>query len=131
MQVDCKQSAKRFLQVAAGRMELFSAGDEVFDGVKSVALPGHTPGQVGFLFDGGEEPLFYTADALANRAVSIQRPEWRFSFDADSPQAVTTRKRLLDFTVEKGWPLFTPHFPWPALGRMVREGGETRWLPGV
>lgn len=130
VQVDCKQSAKRFLKVAAGRMELFSMGDEVVEGVKSVALPGHTPGQVGFQFDGGGgETLFYTADALANRAVSIQRPDWRFSFDADSPQAIATRHRLLDSTVQTGWPLFTPHFPWPAVGRMVREGGDTRWIP--
>lgn len=130
IQVDTVRSAKRFLAVAQGQMELFSAGDEVVPGVRSVPLPGHTPGQVGFLFDsGGEEPLFYTADALANRPVSIQRPEWRFAFDEDSPVAVDTRKRLLDFTVEKGWPLFTPDFPWPALGRIVREAGETDGSP--
>ena len=131
VQEDCVRSAKRFLAVAAGRMELFDAGDVVVEGVRSFPLPGHTPGQVGFLFETGGEPLFYTADAAANRPVSLQRPDWRFAFDTDSPMAVDTRKRLIDLAVEKGWPLFTPHFPWPAIGRIVRESGGIQWTPGI
>ena len=80
--------------------------------------------------DGAAQPC-ERADAAANRPVSLQRPEWRFAFDTDSPMAVDTRKRLIDLAVEKGWPLFTPHFPWPAIGRIVRESGGIQWTPGI
>ncbi len=130
-QADCIKSARRFLAVASGRLEPFAAGENVTEGVRSIRLPGHTPGQVGFLFEtGAGAPLFYTADAAANRAVSLQKPDWRFAFDCDSSVAIATRKWLIDFVVENGWPLFTPHFPWPAIGRIVRDD-ETRWVPGA
>ena len=57
---------KRFLAVATARLELFDAGRPVTDGVRSMALPGHTPGQ-GFIFDGGggEAPCSTPSPATA------------------------------------------------------------------
>ena len=123
-------TARRFLARAEGRIRLFDAGDAPVDGVQSVPLPGHTPGQVGFLFEGGDEQLFYTADAVGHPLVSMRRPEWRFAFDADASVAVATRKSLAARLVETGWYSFTPHFPWPSYGRVARSGDEVVWTPG-
>ncbi len=129
MQADTVRVAKRFLSLAGGRVVPFASGEPVAEGVLSLPLEGHTPGQVGFLFDGGGETLLYTADAAGNRSISLQRPDWRFSFDTDGAAAIATRKRLIELAVDRGWTLFTPHFPWPPIGRMVREDGRTAWTP--
>ena len=129
MQADTIRVAKRFLALAGECVVPFESGEEVLKGVLSLPLEGHTPGQVGFLFDGGDQTLLYTADAAGHRAISLQRPEWRFSFDTDGPAAVATRKRLIELAVKNGWALFTPHFPWPSIGRLVRVDGRTNWTP--
>ena len=128
MKRDAVRDAKRVLALAAERIVPFPAGAEVTQGVTSVSLEGHTPGQVGFLFDGGGESLLYTADAAPHRSVSLMKPDWRFSFDADAAVAIATRKRLIKLLLEEDWTLFTPHYPWPAVGKLVRRDGEVRWV---
>ena len=49
--------AHRFLEQAGDRLKLFEAGEPAIDGVETLPLPGHTAGQVGFLFDGGDATL--------------------------------------------------------------------------
>ena len=120
-------SAKRFLALAEGQMSLFEAGEEVLPGVRSLPLPGHTPGQVGFLFDGGSDRLFYTADAAGHPHVSVEQPEWRFAFDTNASLAIQTRKDLLDLLADRGWATYTPHFTWPGIGRFARTASGVRW----
>lgn len=125
-------TARRFLQLAGDRLRQFEAGEAVVDGVATIALPGHTPGQVGFVFDGGGgEKLFYTADAAGHPFVSLRKPEWRFAFDTDSPLAVATRRRMVRHLIDTKWYNFTPHFPWPAFGRIVEREAVPVWVPGL
>lgn len=129
MRVETIWAAQRFLDLAKDRIVAFRAGEDVLPGVETILLDGHTPGQVGFVFDAGDDKLFYTADAAGNRYISVERPDWRFSFDTDAPLAIATRKRLIDLAIETGWSMFTPHFTWPALGRMTRQDGLAVWRP--
>ena len=128
MRVNVARAAREFLGRAGDRLVLFGSGEAVTDGVTSVPLPGHTPGQVGFLFDGGDETLFYSADAIVHARIAVQRPDWRSAFDAQSDTAIATRKRVIAMTLDAGWRLFTPHFPWPGVGRLVRGGEGARWV---
>lgn len=132
MRVDTVRAAKRFLSLASDRMVVFAAGEDAIGGVKTILLDGHTPGQVGFLFDGGrDDKLFYTADAAGHQAISVKRPHWRFSFDTDAKLAIATRNRLIELVLETGWSMFTPHFPWPPVGKLARRDGEARWQQTV
>ena len=128
MQQDAIRDAKRVLALAGGRIAPFPAGAQVMAGVTSLRLEGHTAGQVGFIFDGGAESLLYTADAAPHRSISFLQPDWRFSFDADPAAAIATRKRLVELVLEKDWTLFTPHFPWPSVGKLMRRDGDLRWV---
>jgi glyoxylase-like metal-dependent hydrolase (beta-lactamase superfamily II) len=123
--------AQRFLALAADRLTIFKAGDDVLDNVGTILLDGHTPGQVGFMFRGEGQSLYYTADAAGHSGVSVQKPDWRFSFDTDAPLAIATRKRLLASLIEMGCYNFTPHFPWPAVGRLKMQGDRLTWKAGV
>ena len=123
-------AARRFLTLAGDRLKLFDAGGSPVAGVSTLPLPGHTPGQVGFLFDGGDELLLYTADCAGHPLVSLQKPDWRFAFDENAPVAVESRKRLTRQLIETGWYSFTPHFPWPAFGHVDEQHGLPVWTAG-
>lgn len=124
------RGARKFLSVAGDKLNRFISGDDPIPGVLSISLPGHTGGQVGYLFRSGGETLLYTADALCNRFVSLQHPEWRFAFDADSPRAIVTRDALIaSLTAERHF-VFVPHFPL-GIGGVTERGGVLVWAPGM
>ncbi len=114
-----------FLLQSLGRLRTFPAGGEPIPGVKSVSLPGHTPGQVGFIFGSGGETLIYTADAGGNYLVSLQKPDWRFQNDNDAQTATATRTKLWATISDNNWRMFAPHFPWPVVGHLGYLAGES------
>ena len=130
MRVRTIATARRFLEQAAGRLRVFEGGEPALEGVDTQLLPGHTAGQVGFIFDGGDAKLFYTADAGGHAVISLQHPEWRFAFDADAPLAIDTRKKLVAQLVETDVQTFTPHFPWPSFGHVEARDGKPVWVRG-
>ncbi len=50
-----------------------SAGDEVFPGITAHMTPGHTPGSLVYVLDGGEREMVFTGDACKNRAELLSR----------------------------------------------------------
>jgi glyoxylase-like metal-dependent hydrolase (beta-lactamase superfamily II) len=112
------------------RLEVFSAGDTLFEGVSAFALPGHTPGQVGFEITSGEDSIWHVADALTDPVLHIAHPEWINEGDASPAVNATTRRALLDRAVRERRRIFGYHFPWPGFGH-VRENaaGEREFVP--
>ncbi|WP_167760037.1 MBL fold metallo-hydrolase [Paraburkholderia pallida] len=131
MKADVAQVAQRFIALAAHRMIRFAAGDTLPGGIETVLLPGHTPGQVGFRFRSQGQAMFYTADAAGHPFISIRHEDWRFSFDSDPALAIETRRKLVAHLLQERCFHFTPHFPWPGVGRTLDEGGERIWKPGL
>lgn len=118
------------LKAAGARLKTFNAGDEVLPGIQALDLPGHAPGQVGFLLSSEGENLLYTADAITNPTVSVETPEVFNIMDLDPETAVRVRKELLDSMSEAGWRSFSPHFTWPSWGRVQRQGDKHVWKAG-
>jgi glyoxylase-like metal-dependent hydrolase (beta-lactamase superfamily II) len=58
----------------------FAGGDEVASGVTALALPGHTPGQVGLLVEAAGGPLLLASDAVHfYEELEHRRPFWVFT----------------------------------------------------
>jgi glyoxylase-like metal-dependent hydrolase (beta-lactamase superfamily II) len=131
MKIEVVAAAKRFLDLAKLQMKIFRAGEEPLRGVKTILLDGHTPGQVGFLFESDGEAMLYSADAAGHHLISLERPHWRFSYDSDAPRAIETRRSLVEKLIETGWYNFTPHFPWPSFGQITRKDGLPVWTKGL
>ena len=117
----------RLLRVAGKSIRTFQAGEEVVPGVGSILLPGHTPGQVGFIIEGEPESLLYTADSVANSVVSIETPHVHNPMDLDPETGVQSRQFLIKLLLEKNWQNFSPHFPWPSVGRLERAEDRAIW----
>lgn len=106
--------AKAALQAYRGRLVDIHPGEEILPGVTVRALPGHTPGQVGFQL-GKEKPLLIAADALHLPALQIKHPEWGFLFDVDQAQSLATRTALLAEAAQSGLRLAGAHYPFPGV----------------
>ncbi len=118
------------LKHGGDRLKTFQAGEEIIVGITALDLPGHAPGQVGFLISNRGESLFYTADAITHAMVSIETPDVHNIMDLDPETAVRVRRELLDSMADSGWRSFSPHFPWPGWGRVKKQGDKHVWKAG-
>jgi glyoxylase-like metal-dependent hydrolase (beta-lactamase superfamily II) len=118
------------LRVLGDRIRTVRAGDDIVPGIGSVSTPGHTDGHMSLIVDGGgAADLLLTGDAIATIHSQIERPEWLSMFDHDSERAAATRQSLLDRVTADELGVLGYHFPFPGLGRVIRDGGRYRWWP--
>lgn len=98
------------------------AGDEIVDGGKILALPGHAPGQIGLELqsDDGGTSLF-CGDAI-HSPVQVLRPAWSSAFCHDKAQAETTRRALLERAAGEDLRLIPAHLRGQAM--RVRKAGD-------
>jgi len=71
-------------------------GGEVVPGISLQPLPGHTPGNSGYLIQSGKESVLIWGDIVHWPDIQIPHPEVTLSFDIDPAQMICTRKRLLE-----------------------------------
>lgn len=122
------EMARRGFATHAGRTTLAAPGREVAPGITMVALPGHTPGHVGYLLD-APDPLLIWGDVVHVPAFQVARPEWFFRFDVDPAAAIATRRRVLDQVATDGWRVAGAHLPFPGFARIERQGGGLAYRP--
>ena len=77
----------------------------------------------------GEDALLVTVDVAPNRTVSFEHPEWKFGFDFDGDQGVSTRRSLLERAAAEKLLISTYHLPFPGIGHVTKTGGVYRWMP--
>ncbi len=110
------------------RIVLIRDEQEFLPGVHALATPGHTPGHMAYLFDGG---WCLTGDVAFHDPLSYAFPDAESVYDTDRDLGVRTRKRLLDRLVAERLNIVGYHHPWPGLGRLEQAGGTFRFVPGA
>ena len=112
------------------RVAPFAPGAVVLPGITSVPVRGHTPGHMAYQVRDGATRLLAIGDSAHHYVVSLRLPEATISFDRDAPTAEASRRALLNRAVDEQLQLFAPHFPFPGLGTVAREGDGFRWVAG-
>src|ERR1700684_2891640 len=81
----------------AGKVQMFKDGAELAPGVIAVTAPGHTVGHtmVRLAPSGGGQLLMWT-DIVHSTALQFPEPDRSIAFDLDPPQAIATRKKVMD-----------------------------------
>jgi glyoxylase-like metal-dependent hydrolase (beta-lactamase superfamily II) len=126
-----KQGDKVLVQAIAAHISTFEPGTEVVPAVTSRALPGHTPGHVGYEIASGQSRLLDIGDLAHSSIVSLARPQWTMGFDSDPNLAKSTRRgTLASLAQDQEW-VFSPHFPFPGTGHITKDGDAFSWKPGV
>jgi glyoxylase-like metal-dependent hydrolase (beta-lactamase superfamily II) len=119
--------------VAAIRTQVkpFAPGGAVLPGITSVALPGHTPGHVGYQITSKGDRLLDIGDTAHSAIVSLAKPAWPIAYDNDAKQGEATRAHLLGELARSHERIFAPHFPYPGVGTIVVKGGGYAFKPSL
>jgi glyoxylase-like metal-dependent hydrolase (beta-lactamase superfamily II) len=120
---------KHILTLVDHQIRLIEPGDVLFNCIRLIAAPGHTPGHVVVNIFSGDEQLLHIADVVHSDVLLFAHPEWGFSFDTDFEQAVTTRRRIFEELTENKMLALAYHLPWPGLGRIKQKATGFAWLP--
>lgn len=115
--------------VINAQVKTFEPGHLVLPGITSVALPGHTPGQVGYVIASQGDQLIDTGDIAHSSIISLAKPGWTLAWDSNKSEAITTRSRELQRLADTHELMFAPHFPFPGVGRIEADGDGFRFQP--
>lgn len=117
------------VKVITDHVKPFKAGAQVAPGITSVALKGHTPGHVGYQIKSGKERLFDIGDTVHSSILSLAKPDWAVAFDGDKPEAEHNRAKTLATLAKDHEMIFAPHFPFPGVGYIEKDGDHFKWAP--
>jgi glyoxylase-like metal-dependent hydrolase (beta-lactamase superfamily II) len=120
-------SARENLPPVADRCRFVKQGGEIISGVHYIAAPGHSPSHAAILFTSDREQFMHMGDIAHNPVTSLQHPDWTPVFDYDPVQAIKSRKAILDRVATDGIMVMGYHFPFPAIGHVVRNGTAYHW----
>ena len=119
--------ARENLPLVADRSRFVKPDGEIASGVQYVVAPGHSPAHAAILFTSGNEQFIHMGDIAHNPVTSLQHPDWTPIFDFDPTQAIKSRKAILDRLATDGVMAMGYHFPFPAIGHVVRRDLTYRW----
>jgi glyoxylase-like metal-dependent hydrolase (beta-lactamase superfamily II) len=108
----------------------FEPGADLLPGiVKAVELKGHTPGHSGYRIGSGTDSVLVFGDAMHSYVVSVRKPSWQVAFDGDKQLGATTRLALVKSSAASGQRLYSEHFPFPGIGKIVKDKDGASWQP--
>lgn len=112
---------------ATGRLKQIAVdGSEVLDGVRFLAVPGHSIDHAAIVVSSGGEQAIFGGDVV-HHPLEMSQPELVSMFCEFPDAARASRRRLLDRAAESGALFFSSHFPASSVGLVTREGASYRW----
>jgi glyoxylase-like metal-dependent hydrolase (beta-lactamase superfamily II) len=120
---------RTFAQMPQDMLVPFEPGAEVAPGIRSVAAFGHTPGHTLFQLENGGQSFYYVADLTNVPALFARNPDWAVMFDMDAEAARKVRREMLARIVTQNAMVGGFHFPFPAFGKAVAQGGGYAFQP--
>jgi glyoxylase-like metal-dependent hydrolase (beta-lactamase superfamily II) len=112
------------LEILAKQIKPFAPDQELLPGIRSISLPGHTPGQSGYLFRSADSQLMVIGDAMHEPLLHVKHPEWTSMGDARRQQTIKTRRELLARLADQKLRFQAFHFPFPGIGYIRRDGAD-------
>ena len=104
------------------KVHQFEWDREVVPGIRAIDARGHTPGHTAFHLSSGTDQLIVLSDTTNIPALFVKNPGWRAAVDQDAPVAEASRRKLLDRAVADKAMVAGYHFPFPAAGRIAKDG---------
>jgi len=104
---------------------------DVLPGLRSVATNGHTPGHTTFQLSSGKDVLYILGDVSNIPALFLKHPNWHAQFDMDGDMAEKTRRTMMDRAISEGAMVAGYHYPFPAAGKVVKDGDGYTFTPAA
>jgi glyoxylase-like metal-dependent hydrolase (beta-lactamase superfamily II) len=110
-------------------MRTFRGETEVFPGVRTLELHGHTPGHSGYMISSGKDSLLVWGDIIHVPEIQVPRPEVTIEFDTDPQAAAATRRRTFDRVAADRQLIAGMHVHFPGFAHVVRRNGSYTMMP--
>ena len=123
------QCAREQIAPYHNRTRTFSGAVEVFPGVTSLPLHGHTPGHSGYRIASGDKSLLIWGDIIHVPEVQVPRPEVTMAFDTDPQVAAATRRQVFDMVATNQQLIAGMHVHFPGFAYLVKQGDGYLMLP--
>ncbi|GAA2580549.1 MBL fold metallo-hydrolase [Winogradskya consettensis] len=107
---------------AAGQVRLWRDAYRIDGNLRLEAAPGHTPGHGVVVLESGGDRALFAADIL-HTPLQLPHPEHASCFCDDPAQALTTRRRLLDWAADNRALVLPAHFSGAHALEIERAGG--------
>jgi len=108
----------------------FEPGAQILPGVvEAVPVKGHTPGHSAYRIISGTNTLLLFGDTLHSYVVSVRKPAWKISFDLDQETGAASRVAFVSQSATSGQRLYGEHFPFPGIGKIVKDKDGYTWVP--
>jgi glyoxylase-like metal-dependent hydrolase (beta-lactamase superfamily II) len=108
-------------------VKAFQETGRLFDGVRAIAAPGHTPGHVFYEIESQGRRLRIIGDLIHAAEVQMADPSVTIDYDLDEPQAAATRQAALAELADERILTGAPHISFPGLGHVYRAGRGFAW----
>lgn len=115
----------------AGQIKTFAPGNDIGNGISSVALPGHTPGHSGVRISDGNQQLLIWGDIVHLPAVQFANPEQSIGYDIDPDKARATRKKIFDEVATDKIRVAGMHLCFPGIGHVAKRGAGYEFVPQI
>ena len=110
-------------------MHTFKGSVEVFPGVTSVPLHGHTPGHSGYMISSGRDSLLIWGDIVHVPEIQVPRPDVTIEFDTDPHAAAATRTKIFDQVATDRQLIAGMHVHFPGFAHVAKHGDGYVMLP--
>lgn len=111
------------------QMRTYDRAVEVFPGVRSMPMHGHTPGHSGYMIESGGKSLLIWGDIIHVPEVQVARPEVTMAFDTDPHAAAATRRRVFDMVSTDRQLIAGMHVHFPGFAYLAKEGDRYLMVP--
>jgi glyoxylase-like metal-dependent hydrolase (beta-lactamase superfamily II) len=112
----------------AGLAKIVEGNETIAEGIDLMPVPGHAPGMMAVrVRSRGKEALFI-GDVM-HQPVQVYRPEWNSKYCEDQDLARATRRKVLDYSAERGNLILPVHFGAPYCGRVTKRGVGYEFVP--
>jgi len=115
--------------IKAHHFSSFEGATELAPGIRSVAMPGHTPGHTAYMVQSQGQKLLVWGDVVHVEAIQFANPAVTIHFDSDSKQAAIERKREFANATTQHYLIAGAHLPFPGLGHLRAAGKAYAWVP--
>ncbi|MGX9964093.1 MBL fold metallo-hydrolase [Roseomonas sp. F4] len=123
--------ARAVLAAYGSRVRRIGLETEVAPGVRTLAIPGHTPGHLGVHVASGGAQFLMWGDVVHTQSLQFARPDWSISFDSDPDLAARTRSRIFDMAATDRIVVAGSHLAFPAIGHVARRSEGYGFVPAM
>jgi glyoxylase-like metal-dependent hydrolase (beta-lactamase superfamily II) len=115
--------------IDAGRFQPFDDGATLFEGIRALPTPGHTPGHSSYIVESRGERLLVWGDIVHVAPVQFRDPGVTVTYDSDAGSAERQRDALFAEAAQSHEWIGAAHIAFPGLGHVGVRDTHFVWIP--